>query len=358
LKVKKGRVLETDRAEYVTPTTLDAFFNKLEGLFETGGYSRSMIANFDETMIQVHTRSVSVIGPTASKDLYIQQSREMPHMTMGVCVFADGSHAKHLLILNLLTLPPELDQDFWELHPATAICGQRKGWIDKDILASHFRAAVLPHFMKQRETQGSSYRGLLLLDAHASRINEKLWQEFADNDIDVMTFVSHASHVQQPLDLVIFSVFKAEMSRGNSALRQLQLADKRFHLIEKSLNSIHVALTPRNVASAFARAGIYPLDRSVPKSHPAVNNDPNAQQTPSRKRRTVIRLDGDVLTANETIQRLRTSTAGSRTKQARSGANTRKRAKSVAAVTPYDEEDTDTAEEDDETDEEVWSDED
>ena len=65
-----------------------------------------MIANFDETMIQCTAKRLAVVGHADASTLYISQSNEMPHITLGMCVFADGTH-------------PEI----WRVSPRFVACG-------------------------------------------------------------------------------------------------------------------------------------------------------------------------------------------------------------------------------------------
>jgi hypothetical protein len=107
--------MESNRASFVTPTTIGNFFDKLEALNEEGKYSASMIANFNETMIQCTAKKLTVAGHAEAKSLFISQPNEMPHITLGVCVFADGSYAPHLVIYPLKKLPQEITVEFLRL---------------------------------------------------------------------------------------------------------------------------------------------------------------------------------------------------------------------------------------------------
>jgi hypothetical protein len=91
--MKKARIIESDRSKFVTPTTIGNFFDKLEALFEEGNYSPGMIANFDEAMIRCTAKSLVVVGHAEKDEHFITQQTEMPHITLRVCVFADGSSA-------------------------------------------------------------------------------------------------------------------------------------------------------------------------------------------------------------------------------------------------------------------------
>jgi hypothetical protein len=328
--------MESDRAKYVTPTTIGNFFDKLEELNEVGKYSPEMIANFDETMIQCTAKRFSVVGHADTEALYISKASEMPHITLGVCVFADGTHPPHLIIYPLKKLPSEIDESFLRVNRGLVFCGQSSGWITAKILESYLVETVLEYFQLQRLKPGASQRGLLLVDGHSSRINEHLWQTFKDNDVDVMTFVSHSSHVLQPLDLCVFGSFKARLRGGMTALKTLTLSQKRAFVMKRALDALYHALSPTNIASGFEKAGIVPLDRNMPLSHPAINRDPSTPPIPSRKRKTVISLDGDVLTSNETLQRMLQGETGAPTKRGRPKATSRKAPKITDTDVPYD----------------------
>jgi hypothetical protein len=115
---------------------------------------------------------------------------------------------------------------------------------------------------------------LLLVDGHASRINPNLWQTFKDNDIEVLTFVSHASHVLQPLDLCVFGAFKSRLRGGMTGLKVLTLSQKRAAVMTRAFDSLYHALSPVTIKMGFEKAGIWPLDRDIPLGHSAVNRDP------------------------------------------------------------------------------------
>ena len=86
LTIKKARILEHDRSQYVTPTTLNDFFDKLQGLFEVGDYSPSMICNFDETMIIEGAKTWKVLVPRNMTCPQVPKVDGLPHITLGVMI--------------------------------------------------------------------------------------------------------------------------------------------------------------------------------------------------------------------------------------------------------------------------------
>jgi hypothetical protein len=322
----------------VTPTTIGNFFDKLEALFEEGNYSPGMIANFDETMIRCTAKSLVVVGHAEKDEHFITQQTEMPHITLGVCVFADGSSAPHLVIYPLKKLPPEVSEELVSTYSNYVFSGQPSGWISSEILGNYLTKQVIPHFVAQRARPRASKRGLLLLDGHTSRINGELWQTFKDNDIDVMTFVSHASHILQPLDLCVFAAFKSKLRGGMSALKSLSLGQKRGAVMKRAFDSLYHALSPVNIQNGFSRAGIWPLNREEPLSHSGINRHPDTPPVPIRKRRTIIALDGDTLTSDEVIAKMNENQTQEKRSRGRPKQTGRKSAKRTTTATPYDDE--------------------
>ena len=258
LSLKKARIIEADRSKFVTPTTLGNFFDKLEPLCEEGKYTPDMIANFDETMIQCTAKSLVVVGHAEADEHFITQQNEMPHITLGVCVFADGTSAKSLVIYPLKKLPPEVTEKLLMTYQNFVFSGQPSGWINAEILENYLTKQLLPEYERRRQRPGSSERGLLLVDGHASRINANLWQKFKDHNVDVVTFVSHASHILQPLDLCVFASFKSKLRGGMTALKSLTLGQKRDAVMKRAFDSLYHALSPVNIQNGFSRAGVFP----------------------------------------------------------------------------------------------------
>jgi len=85
------------------------------------------------------------------------------------------------------------------------------------------------------------------------------------------------------------------------------------------------------------------LDRAVPLSHSAVNRDPNTPPSPIRKRKTTINLNGDILTSQDSLQKIKNDQANTAARKAKVVKRGRKTTKKADEETPYDqmEEETD-----------------
>jgi hypothetical protein len=72
-------------------------------------------------------------------------------------------------------------------------------------------------------------------------------EEFRMNGNMVPVLPSHASHVLQPLDLTVFGVSKAALSKGDSSLRRLTLPDRRGAIMQKAMKALHLALCTNTI---------------------------------------------------------------------------------------------------------------
>lgn len=338
LQIKRSRILQTDRRTYVTCTSINSFFTKLEALNDVGKYSSGVVANFDESMLQSDPTVTSVIGSTELNTLYAAALPPTAHITLGVNIFADGTHSSPLLIYAQKKLPSELNLHTLKLFGDAVITGQPNGWITAPILEKYMLKEVLPTFQQRIGKNGNSNRGLLILDAHCSRLCPSLWNQFQSANVDVMTIVSHSSHVLQPLDLTVFAALKASLGSSLASAAKMSVPQRRLFIVQNAMDSLYHALCPSTIINGFSKAGIYPVNRSIPLAHPAVNRDPNSDQIPTRKRETLIRIDGDILTSPEIIQKMEEVKAAKANKRPGKRGRPRKVAKLSESTSIYEQE--------------------
>lgn len=145
---------------------------------------------------------------------------------------------------------------------------------------------------------------LLLLDSHSSRANPDLLEELKREHIQVFTFPSHCTHILQPLDVVVFSVFKSILTK-ELVLNGASTADeRRSRLLAACKKAIYVALYEDTVKAGFKRSGLFPLNPAVVLEENEYVSRENVSHTP-RSTRTGVRLDGRFLTSPDFIATLR-----------------------------------------------------
>lgn len=255
LKLAVARVMEPERVKFATKENFDKYFDNLDHLFTTHGtYHPSVIANFDETYLIWGSNGWKVVTRAGNKVGLVREPQMSEHTTLCATVFADGTPLPALVILPLVYLPEEIVLEDWPRFDWT---GQKNGWISKDIFAQYCEEVLIPAFRRRRKNlDHPNKRGLLIVDGHSSRINPDLWKLFRAENIDVVILPAHTSHITQPLDLCVFSLFKRWL-RPLPEYRNANTAGlKRIGLLKAADHAFQMATCSRYIEKSFKRAGI------------------------------------------------------------------------------------------------------
>lgn len=152
--------------------------------------------------------------------------RQVQHMTLGTVSFtpfhshittishqqqwqfiwANGTVSKPELIVSGKDLPPVPDH----ILSAFSWRGQAKGWVTNEIMFEAIQKTFIPEVNRRRaELDDPNAAAILFMDGHKSHQTTELKKILEKNNIILLLFVPHASHIMQPLDLVLFGKFKA-----------------------------------------------------------------------------------------------------------------------------------------------------
>jgi hypothetical protein len=175
LKLIKPRFIEAARSEGCRKSTIEGWFSTWEKEVANELIHPAMLANFDETMIQPHTNTrLKVVGFKDADTTALVMEPDLPHITLGVTIFADGKHCDHLLIYPSKFVPQEVPGANSSLYIEFSIAGQDSGWINQELFAEHCRKTLIPNFLERRarlEKLGvPNAVGVLLIDGHSSRL--------------------------------------------------------------------------------------------------------------------------------------------------------------------------------------------
>jgi hypothetical protein len=105
---------------------------------------------------------------------------------------------------------------------------------------------------------------LLIIDGHKAQEILDLCKE---NNIHVFLLPAHLTHILQPLDVVVFNIYKASFHNRNTAYAAQWIEEvsdlsdatrKRCVAKAKSLVAYRKAVTPHNIRMSFYKTGIYP----------------------------------------------------------------------------------------------------
>jgi len=370
LKTIMAKVIETPRHNNATDGQLTDWFRRVYlPLCDANDYDSHMIANCDETMLQVQSGNrIKIIAPRENGYKFITAEETLGHITLVVTIFANGWHAPSLIIFPQKTLPKETNFKDLADDSEYVVTGKEGGWIDRIVFEQYCLQVVIPAFEQQRlKVRSDNKRGLFVLDGHSSRWNGDLMKTFAEHHIDVVTLVSHTSHVSQPLDVIVFSVFKRnlrqnlrksiaamkrekiELSRfadeetvlvraldgmdleGDEVVQPvageemdvdpptnaqdpqqevstLSVPERRYCLIECAKLSLHIALYRDTVRSSFKTAGIYPWSLETALKQKSIRTVPDLEgyieNLAVNRGRTRTSISGSLLTSEKAIQML------------------------------------------------------
>ncbi|KAH7820258.1 putative DDE superfamily endonuclease [Monocercomonoides exilis] len=178
----------------------------------------------------------------------------MPNSTLVVAVAADGYSLPSLVLWPSKKLPQEMKV---LLSPQLHIWADNDGWMTDALFARYAEEILLPGIVERRKLLDMNEdRCLLLLDSHPSRAQPDLWQKFADESIDVVTFIPHSTHLTQPLDCGVFDMFKRCFNSNNVVPSSSSISFRRKAVANDLPQALQTALLPSTINSAFEKSGV------------------------------------------------------------------------------------------------------
>lgn len=111
---------------------------------------------------------------------------------------------------------------------------------------------------------GEGEKRLLLLDGHVSHFSRAFIERAIELDIIVLCYPPHATHLLQGLDVVLFSVAKAEWTKSRDKFeRETGQSVTKETFLKVFGEAYTAAFTPANNKKAFEKTGVHPFNRSV-----------------------------------------------------------------------------------------------
>ena len=215
-------------------------------------------------------------------------SREWITVLPTIC--ADGTSLPPALIYQATTgnLQDTWLQDFDSSKHAAFFASSPSGWTN-DELGYQWLTTVFDRYTKEKARQGRDWR-LLIVDGHGSHINMKFLDYCNSHRILVFVYPPHSTHRLQPLDVSLFAplaiYYSQELDQFIHRSQGLSSISKRdfFKLFWPAYQK---AFTAKNIASAWLKTGIYPLDSTVilevlkPSDLPPESSDLPSDERPS-----------------------------------------------------------------------------
>lgn len=180
------------------------------------------------------------------------------HLTLLLCVSANGEHLKPLVIFKRETVPDMSDI----VKSSFLITGNDSGWMTGPILSNWINYYFVQHVITMRLSTGTNDPVLLIMDNHPSRrsIDTKaLWEQ---HQIEILYLPAHSSHITQPLDLSVNGHFKGLLAKQNFNYNGLDGVNRRDMLLQKVALVLTASLSRCIISVGWERSGLYPYDPS------------------------------------------------------------------------------------------------
>jgi hypothetical protein len=232
-------------------------------------YVKGMIAdllfNLDECGASDYEdqKRFRTIVPSNVADTIIEYTiqRKWRHSTILACISAAGDALPPLLLT-----PPSDDTEIWELgwreNVDFVLRHATKCYITKTLFFEYIQSVFVPFVHSVRVKLNSiNATAVLLMDNASVHLDSELIQLLTNNNILVLTFPPHSSHIFQPCDLTLFSAFKAE----KSLLKPEKPRNSKIGQILLLIEAFEKAAVSRNVRASFKKAGIKTTGTTIPR---------------------------------------------------------------------------------------------
>ena len=311
------------------------FFDMLQKLCEQYKFSPENTWNGDESGFQATKAKAMVYCSKDLKQAYgIESGGTKSLFTVLFCVNAAGTWLPTYTIYKAKHIWYD-----WTVggYPEAQYGCSPSGWME----ATNFETWFTTKFVSQTKTADDAPR-LFIFDGHNSHLSYKIAKCAFDNNIHILCLPPHTSHALQPLDVACFRPAKQIWS--NICLEFFRKHPKQTlgkGDFPSLLNIVtqHLVSRPQVAVNGFVATGIRPIDRTmVTRQIVGANIGPNAQVelisdsikdkkhkaqivnvfktfldsrfpnmplVPKARRRKVQAAEGEILTSEESLRRLR-----------------------------------------------------
>lgn len=244
------------RTVCVRKEAVDQFFCLLSTVIETHGLRDEprQIYNCHETSFQLGRKRVNIPKSASLGSKPVPGSRD--HISVLACFSAAGEDIPPFIIYSK-AYPGGVS--YKTQGPTNALYGwSDSGCINSDLFKKWFLKHFLTHAPKERPL-------LLIFDGHKSPVNLEVVETARKENIILLCFPPHCSHILQPLDAALFVVLKQRFAslvgEGCAADAHFAVSKKDFSSVLKSAYQIAKEEEgARIVKEGFKKCGIYPLN--------------------------------------------------------------------------------------------------
>ncbi|KAH7821288.1 uncharacterized protein MONOS_11603 [Monocercomonoides exilis] len=270
LTKSKPKSLDINRLAVSCKSVMKPWYNMITDLHEKNHHTPSLIFNVDESSLRVPSgANIEVIHPTGQSAGFCKEAQRMDNATLVAAVAADGYSLPCIILWPSVKQPDELKP---LLSPTLDIWPNKSGWMDKQNFKKYAGTVLLPSIVERRKRMSPDIeKYLLFIGSHPSRGDPSIWKTFSENNIDVVTFIPHSTHLSQPLDRGVFATLKTSLSSSFDAPSSTSSSASRKALVDVLPQAIHSAFTPSAIKKASEESGVIhntfsPVLRKLPES--------------------------------------------------------------------------------------------
>jgi hypothetical protein len=310
LKLVAPEVLEAKRYEYGTSALITRWFAQMRP--EVEGTDPSLIFNFDEMML--YSMSDTKVIVSADKKAFRRKAPMGPHVTLGLCVSPTGVRPPPLIIIP--SADPIMTFNYFQSINLVQIANSPSGWMTTEIF-TQWATLFCKWLQVHRLTLAEQIRGqkcLLYVDNCRSHCSLEALNIFQENNVKVISFPPHVTHILQPVDVSCARAFKSELWKETKyfeknmdkfvTVRHSQAERRRVQLVLATLSSLG-ACNFRVCSNGFRRAGIYPFDQAGPlASDYVVQSVVDPEENLRQMKPHLFHTGSSVMTSNDFLARL------------------------------------------------------
>jgi hypothetical protein len=224
--------------------------------------------NWDEKgfllgLAQTTKRIMSLGAKKRGQIMGASQDGSREFLTFLACICADGTKLPPGLIYqgDSYDLLDSWVEEF-EVGDEAYFASTSNGWSCDSLGLQWLQKVFHPH----TKDKAGNRRRLLIVDGHSSHVNLKFIDWADRHRIIIMILPPHTTHRLQPLDVGMFQPLATEYSKRLSELTStsygiVSMTKQMFWPMFKA--SLEASFTLRNITSAFAKTGIFPLGPHV-----------------------------------------------------------------------------------------------
>ena len=278
LRIRSPQTVEAVRRKACDKRRIADWFQRFGGLIE--GYDEEMVLNMDETGLATNHK-FKVVVPDGVFPVVAGGKTKEVHLTGIVTISATGKvFTPGVILPSLKNLPQELEKFVGDAN----FYQSRSGWMTRELFELY--CLNLAHEVGQWRLglppARRNKRVLLIVDGHSSRKSPRAIAYLQQFGIDMLTLPGHSTHVLQPFDVSVAAVLKSYMSRSverwnrdleaGVVVAPTAAGTKRLVLVSSFLDALD-NIRRGLVRSAFAAAGLVPVNPERPMSSPLVLPD-------------------------------------------------------------------------------------